>query len=294
MPRGLHHWAIGRLALIMHKMNSNVLYFNCAWIPCDVNSYLALTDVCYLIFPVDIFWKAPSGLVLNIVIDDHLGLLFMHSFCIMSISHTAYRFLIDSFREPWNYLYHYELSSRHILHGYWWLHMKHGLPWPVVITMSLSTAFYTGPLPYSFTNYLCIYDIGNHYWIHNHCWLHKNIVTGWGHWQPNLIVLLSIATSNCITHCGPVMPCFDIGLGQFWFQCWLAAIVQQAIAWTNVNKPSVSHLGNSSVRNDQDIYSWYDTKLLIQVYSCTSLGSMGWIIVLHVEFAFYTEPQPHS
>ena len=257
MPRGLHHWAIGRLALNMHKMNSNVLYFNCAWMPCDVHSYLAITDVCYIIFPVDIFWRAPAGLVLIIVIDDHLGLLFMHSFCNMSISQNAYRFLIDSFREPWNHLYHYELSSRHILHGYWWLHMNHSLPWPVAITMSLSTAFYTGPLSYSFTNYLCISDIGNHYWIHNHCWWHKNIVTGWGHWQPNLIVLSSITTSNCITHCGPVMPCFDIGLGQF-FQYWLAAIRQQAIAWTNVNKSSVSHLGNSSVRNAQDTYSWYD------------------------------------
>ena len=68
-----------------------------------------------------------AGLVLNIVIGDHLGLLFMHSFCNMSISHTGHRFLIDSFQEPRNYSCHYVLSSRRILHGYLWLHMSQSL-----------------------------------------------------------------------------------------------------------------------------------------------------------------------
>ena len=118
-----------------------------------------------------------------------------------------------------------------------------------VITMSLSTAFYTGPLPYSFINYLCIYNIHNHYWNQNYCWWHQNIVNGWGHWQPELIVLLSIASSNGITHCGPVTPYLDASLGPLWLQYWLDATRQHATAWANVDKSSVSPLGNSIFRN---------------------------------------------
>ena len=53
-----------------------------------------------MIFPADIFWRASAGLVLNIVIGDHLGLLFIHLFYNMSISHTGHGFLIDFFQEP--------------------------------------------------------------------------------------------------------------------------------------------------------------------------------------------------
>ena len=112
----------------MHKkLNSNFFHFNCVWMPCHVHSYLALKFLCYMIFPADIFWRASAGLVFNIVIGDHLGLLFIHLFYNMSISHTGYGFLIDLFQEPYNYSCHYVLSSRHILHGYLWLHMSQSL-----------------------------------------------------------------------------------------------------------------------------------------------------------------------